>query len=120
MDDNSIVRGIMKRSVKEFGMKKSALNLIEKGIPVNSSHPLFPGDIKTRRNSRNIEKNFNVIRTLISSLEMAGHGQKLNFRPLVVSPLNVVPEADGSPRLIHDLSFFFHNSAHSTVGIHST
>ena len=85
-------------------MKKSALNLVEKRIPVNSPHPLFPGDIKTKRNSRNIQKNFNVIRNLISSLEMAGHMQKVNFRPLVVSPLNVVPKADGSPSLIHDLS----------------
>ena len=75
-------------------MKKSALNLVEKGIPVNLSHPLFPGDIKTGRNSRNIQKNFNnVIGNLISSLEMAGHLQKVNFRPLVVSPLNVVPKA---------------------------
>ena len=90
--------------LKEFGMKKSALNLVEKGIPVNLSHPLFPGDIKSRRNSRNIQKNFNVIRNLISSLEMAGHVQKVNFRPLVVSPSNVVPKPNGSPRLIHDLS----------------
>ena len=35
---------------------------------------------------------------------MAGHVQKVNFRPLVVSQLNVVPKANGSPRLIHDLS----------------
>ena len=34
---------------------------------------------------------------------MAGHMQKVNFRPLVVSPLNVVPKANGSPCLIHDL-----------------
>ena len=39
---------------KKFGMKKSALNLVEKGIPVNLSHPLFPGDIKNRRNSKEL------------------------------------------------------------------
>ena len=33
---------------------------------------------------------------------MAEHIQKVNFRPLVVSPLNVVLKANGSPRLIHD------------------
>ena len=44
--------------LKEFGMKKSALHLVEKEIPVNLSHPLFPGDIKTRRNSKNIQNNF--------------------------------------------------------------
>ena len=90
--------------LKEFGMKKSVLDLAEKGIPVNLSYPLFPGDIKNRRNSRNIQKNFNVIRNLISSLVMAGHVQKVNFKPLAVSPLNVVPKANCSPRLIHDFS----------------
>ena len=90
--------------LKEYGMNEYALNLVEKGIPVNLCHPLFPGDIKSRRNSKNIQKNFNVIKNLISSLEMAGHVQKVNDRPLVVSPLNVVPKANGSPRLIHDLS----------------
>ena len=90
--------------LKEYGMNEYALNLVEKGIPVNLSHPLFPGDIKCRRNSKNIQNNFNVIKNLISSLEMAGHVQKVNVRPLVVSPLNVVPKANGSPRLIHDLS----------------
>ena len=90
--------------LKEYGMNEYALNLVENGIPVNLSHPLFPGDIKSRRNSKNIQNNFNVIKNLISSLEMAGHVQKANVRPLVVSPLNVVPKANGSPRLIHDLS----------------
>ena len=85
--------------LKEFGINKSALNLVEKGIPVNLSHPLFPGGIKTRRNSKNIQNNFNDIKNLISSLEMAWHVQKVNVRPLVVSPLNVVPKANGSPRL---------------------
>ena len=79
--------------LKEFGMKKSVLDLVEKGIPANLSHPLFRGDIRNRRNSRNIQKNFNVIRNLISSLEMAR--QKVNFRPVVVSPLNVVPKGKG-------------------------
>ena len=68
------------------------------------SHPLFPEDIKSRRSSKNVQKKFNVIKNLISSLEMDGHLQKVNFRPLVVSPLNVVPKANASPRLIHDLS----------------
>ena len=90
--------------LKEYGMNEYALNLVEKGIPVNLSHSLFPGDIISRRNSKNIQNNFNVIKNLISSLEMAGHVQKVNVRPSVVSPLNVVPKANGSPRLIHDLS----------------
>ena len=96
--------GLNPERLKEFGIKKSALDLVEKGIPVNLSHPLFPGDIKTRRNSRNIQNNFSVVKNLISSLEMAGQVQKVDFKPLVVSPLNLVPKANGSPRLIQDLS----------------
>ena len=34
---------------------------------------------------------------------MARQVHKVNVRPLVVLPLNVVPKANGSPRLIHDL-----------------
>ena len=34
---------------------------------------------------------------------MAGHIQKVNFRLFVVSSLNVVLKANGSPCLIHDL-----------------
>ena len=30
--------------------------------------------------------------------------QKVNVRPLAVSPLHVVPKANGSPHLFHDLS----------------
>ena len=85
-------------------MNEYALNLVGKGISVNLSHPLLPGDIKSRRNSKNVQNNFNVIKNLISSLEMAGHVQTVNVRPLVVSPSNVVLKANGSPRLIHDLS----------------
>ena len=85
-------------------MNEYALNLLKKRIPVNLSHPFFPGDIKSRRNPKNIQNNFNIIKNLISSLEMAGHVQKVNARPLVVSPLNVVLQANGSPHLIHDLS----------------
>ena len=83
--------------LKEYGMNEYALNLVEKGIPVNLSHPFFPGDIKSRRNPKNIQNNFNVIKNLISSLEMAGHVQKVNATLLVVSRLNVVPKANSSP-----------------------
>ena len=76
---------------------------------MNLSHPLFPGDIKSRRNSKNVQKNFNVIKNLISSLEMAGHVQKVNFRPVAVSPLNVVRKANSSPRFIHDLRACSHD-----------
>ena len=73
--------------LKEYGMNKYALNLVKKGISVNLSQALFLWDIKSRRNSKNVQNNFNVIKNLISSLEMAGHVQKVNVRPLAVSPM---------------------------------
>ena len=65
--------------LKQFEMKKSALEFVEKGIPVKLSHPLFPGDIKSRSNSRKVKNSFNVIKILICSLEMAGHMQKVDL-----------------------------------------
>ena len=41
--------------LKKYGMNEYALNLVEKGIPVNLSYPLFLGDIKSRRNSKDIQ-----------------------------------------------------------------
>ena len=49
--------------LKEFGMKKSALNLIEKGIPVNLSYPLFTGTSKT-------EEIQEIFRRTLTSLEI--------------------------------------------------
>ena len=48
-------------------------------------------------------KNSNVVRRLLGKLEEAGHVEKVNFKPLVISPLNLVPKSNGSPRLIHNL-----------------
>ena len=44
--------------LKEYEMNEYALNLVKKGIPVNLAHPLFLGDIKSRRNSKNVQNNF--------------------------------------------------------------
>ena len=40
-------------------MKKSALNLVEKGIPVNLSHPLFLGTLRTEE----IQRTFKITLT---------------------------------------------------------
>ena len=44
-----------------------------------------------------------MVHKLSSDLEKAGHIEKVNFKPLVISPLNLVPKSNGSHRLIHNL-----------------
>ena len=50
-----------------------------------------------------MKRNCNIVRKLLGNLEEAGHIEKVNYKPLVVSPLNLVPKSNGSPRLIHNL-----------------
>ena len=47
-----------------------------------------------------------MVRKLLGDLEEAWHIEKVNCRPLVISPLNLVPKSNGSPRLIHNLKAF--------------
>ena len=44
-----------------------------------------------------------MVRKLLGDLEEAGHVEKVDFKPLVISPLNLVPKSNGSPWLIHNL-----------------
>ena len=44
-----------------------------------------------------------MVRNLLGDLEEAGHIERVNYKPLVISPLNLVPKSNGSPRLIHNL-----------------
>ena len=94
---------ILPERLEEFGMKSNILDFVKSGIPVQLETPLFPGDIKTKRNSKNVKRNSNVVRKLLGNLEEAGHIEKVNYKPLVVSPLNLVPKSNGSSRLIHNL-----------------
>ena len=88
---------------QEFGMKNDVLDFVKSGIPVQLDSPMFPGDIKAKRNSKNVKKNCSVVRKLLRDLNEAGHIEKVNFKPSAVSPLNLVPKSKGSPRLIHNL-----------------
>ena len=89
--------------LKEFGMKKDVLDFVKSGIPVHLDSPLYPGDIKPKRNSKNVKRNCSVVRKLLGDLEEAGHIEKVNCKPLIISPLNLVPKSNGGPRLIHNL-----------------
>ena len=51
----------------------------------------------------NIDKNCGVIRKLLSDIKKDVHIEKVNFKPLVISPLNLVPKSNCSPKLIHNL-----------------
>ena len=89
--------------LQEFGMKNDVLSYVKSGIPVQLDSPLYSGDIKPKRNSKNVKKNCSVVRNLLGDLEEAGHIERVNYKPLVISPLNLVPKSNGSPRLIHNL-----------------
>ena len=88
--------------LQEFGMKNDVLSYVKSGIPVQLDSPLYSGDIKPKRNSKNV-KNCSVVHNLLGDLEEAGHIERVNYKPLVISPLNLVPKSNGSPRLIHNL-----------------
>ena len=83
--------------LQEFGMKNDVLSYIKSGIPVQLDSPLYSGDIKPKRNSKNVKRNCSVVRKLLGDLKEAGHIEKVNYKPLVISPLNLVPKSDGSP-----------------------
>ena len=89
--------------LQEFGMKNDVLNFVKFGIPVQLDSLLYNGDIKRKQNSRNVKKNCGVVRKLLGDLEDSGHIEKVNFKPLVISLLNLVPKSNSSPRLIHNL-----------------
>ena len=57
-------------------------------------------------NNRNIIGNKSTVRNYLNSLEESGSISRVSFKPLVISPLNLVPKPNGAPRLIHDLSRF--------------
>ena len=46
--------------LKDYGINEYALNLVEKGIPVNLSHPLFPGGTL---NLEEIQRTFKITLT---------------------------------------------------------
>ena len=89
--------------LQEFGMKNDVLSYVKSGIPVQLDSPLYSGDIKPKRNSKNMKKNCSVVRNLLGDLEEARHIERVNYKLLVISPLNLVPKSNGSPRLIHNL-----------------
>ena len=73
---------------------------------MNLKKELYVSKLKPKRNSHNIARNRSIVKNYLSCLEESGSISKVNFKPLVVSPLNLVAKSNGAPRLIHDLSRF--------------
>ena len=62
--------------------------------------------MKPKPNNPNIIRNKSIVRNYLNNLEESGSISRVNSKPLVISPLNLVPKPNGAPRLIHDLSRF--------------
>ena len=92
--------------LKELGLNQENLELISEGLKVNLKKELDFSKLKPKPNNRNVARNRSIVRNYLSSLEESGSISKVNFKPLIVSPLNLVPKSNGAPRLIHDLSRF--------------
>ena len=92
--------------LKEMGLNQRNLELISEGLKVNLKKELDNSKLKPKPNNRNIARNRSTDRNYLSCLEESGSISKVDFKPLVVSPLNLVPKSNGAPRLIHDLSRF--------------
>ena len=83
-------------------MKNDVWNFVKSGIPIQLDLP-FSRNIKPKQNSKNVKKICSVVRQFLGNLEETGHTEKVNFKPLAISPSNVVPKSNGSPSLIHNL-----------------
>ena len=79
---------------------------LQQGLKVNLKKELDYSKLKPKPNNRNLVRNRPIVRRYLSSLEKSGSISRVNFKPLIVSPLNLVPKPNGAPRLIHDLSRF--------------
>ena len=86
--------------LKELGLNQRNLELISKGLKVNLKKELDVSKLKPKPNNRNIARNRSIVKNYLSCLEESGSISKVNFKPLVVSPLNLVPKSNGAPRLI--------------------
>ena len=92
--------------LREFGLNQENVNLVSEGLKVNLRKELDYSKLKPKPNNRNLVRNRPIVRRYLSSLEESGSISRVNFKPLIVSPLNLVPKPNSAPRLIHDLSRF--------------
>ena len=90
--------------LREYGLSQNSLDISEKGIPINFKAGFHPDKIRTTPNTRSVNNNKVVVSKVLSTLVASGHVSPVTYKPTVLSHLNVTSKANGSPRLIHDLS----------------
>ena len=86
-------------------LKELGLNQRNEGLKVNLKNELDISKLKPKTNNHNVARNRSIVRNYLSCLEESGSISKVDFMPLVVSPVNLVPKSksNGAPQLIHDL-----------------
>ena len=90
--------------IKPSNLKKLGLN--PEIVKVNLKKKLDVSTLKPKPNNRNLSRNRSIVSRYLSSLEESGSISRIDHKPFIVSPLNLVPKPNGAPRLIHDLSRF--------------
>ena len=99
--------GILIPSVlKKVGLNLENIILVSEGLKVNLKKELHFSKLKPKPNNCNLIRNRSIVQKYLSSLQESGSISKVDFKPLIVSPLNLVPKPNGALRLIHDLSRF--------------
>ena len=89
-----------------MGLDQENFDLISEGLKVNFKKELdFPA-LNPKPNNRNMNRNKSIVRIYLSCLEESGPTSGVDCKPLVISPLNLVPKPKGALGLIHDLSRF--------------
>ena len=74
--------------LKEFGLNQENVNLVSEGLKVNLKKELDYSKLKPKPNNHNLVRNRPIVRRYLSSLEESGSISRVNFKPLIVSPLN--------------------------------
>ena len=82
------------------------LGLNQRNLEVNLKKELDVSKLKLKPNNRNIARNRSIVRNYLFCLKESGSISKVEFKPLVVFPPNLVPKSNGAPHLIHNLSRF--------------
>ena len=92
--------------LREFGLNQENVNLVSEGLKVNLKKELDYSKLKPKPNNRNLLGNRPIVRRYLSGLKESASISRVNFKRLIVSPLNLVPKPNSALSFIHDLSCF--------------
>ena len=83
--------------LREFGLNQENVDLVSEGLKVNLKKELDYSKLKPKPNNRNLVGIRPIVRRYLSSLEESGSISRVNFKLLIVSPLNLVPKPNSTP-----------------------